>query len=466
MTRQMRLNAFSMNTVGHLSPGLWTHPRDRSTDHNSLAHWTGLARLLERGCLDGLFLADVLGPYDVFGSSPDAALRRAAQVPLGDPMLLVPAMAAVTRHLGFGITSSLSYEPPYLLARRLSTLDHLTEGRVGWNVVTSYLDSATRAMGRPRQVAHDARYDIAEEYMQLAYKLWEGSWEDGAVLADRASGVYAEPSRVHAVHHHGEHYRLDGIHLCEPSPQRTPVLYQAGSSPAGLGFAARRAECVFMSGPSARVIAPRVAELRRRVLAAGREAGDLLVFALMTVVVGRTDAEAQDKLAEYRRHVSIEGALVLRSGWIGVDYSGADPAQPVAHVENDAGRAAMENFTRADPSRQWTVGEVAEHAAIGGVGPLAVGSPATVAEFLVRWMEETGVDGYNLASVVMPETFADVVDLLVPELQRRGVFRQEYAPGTLREKLFGQGPRLPERHPADGFRVGRAPITAAAGGRV
>ena len=255
MTRQMRLNAFSMNTVGHLSPGLWTHPRDRSTGYNSLRHWTELARLLERGCLDGLFLADVLGPYDVFGSGPDAALRRGAQVPLGDPMLLVPAMAAVTEHLGFGITSSLSYEPPYLLARRLSTLDHLTDGRVGWNVVTSYLDSAARAMGRPQQVAHDARYDIAEEYMQLVYKLWEGSWEDGAVLADRARGIYADPARVHAVHHHGAHYRLDGIHLCEPSPQRTPVLYQAGSSPAGLGFAARHAECVFMSGPSARVIA-------------------------------------------------------------------------------------------------------------------------------------------------------------------------------------------------------------------
>ena len=456
MTTQMRLNAFSMNTVGHLSPGLWTHPRDRSTDHNSLAHWTGLARLLERGCLDGLFLADVLGPYDVFGASPDAALRCAAQVPLGDPMLLVPAMAAATEHLGFGITSSLSYEPPYLLARRLSTLDHLTDGRVGWNVVTSYLDSAARAMGRPRQVAHDARYGIAEEYMQLAYKLWEGSWEDGAVLADRARGLYADPSRVHAIHHHGEHFRLDAIHLCEPSPQRTPVLYQAGSSPAGLGFAARHAECVFMSGPSARVIAPRVAELRRRVADAGRRPDDLLVFALMTAVLGRTDAEAQEKLAEYRRHVSIEGALVLLSGWTGVDYSAADPGQLVRHVENDAGRAAMENFTRADPSREWTVGEVAQHAAIGGVGPLAVGSAATVADTLMRWQGETGVDGYNLASVVMPETFADVVELLVPELQRRGAFKRGYAPGTLREKLFGGGARLPERHPADGFRPGRS----------
>ena len=446
--KQMRLNAFLMNAVGHVSPGMWTHPRDRSVEYNSLALWTGLARTLERGCLDGLFLADVLGPYDVFGGTPDAALRHATQVPLGDPMLLVPAMAAVTEHLGFGVTASLSYEPPALLARRLSTLDHLTQGRIGWNVVTSYLDSAARAMGQPRQVAHDARYARAEEYMRLVYKLWEESWEDGAVLADRARGVYAEPSRVHAVRHRGEHFRLDAIHLCEPSPQRTPVLYQAGSSTAGLGFAARHAECVFVSGPSARVIGPRVSALRQRAAEAGRRPGDLLVLALMTVVVGRTDEEAQEKLAEYRRHVSTQGALVLMSGWTGVDFSGLDPDQPVRHVENDAGRAAMENFTRADPLRQWTVGEVAEHAAIGGVGPLAVGSPATVAEFLLGWMAETGVDGFNLASVVLPETFEDIVALLVPELQRRGAFKQGYAPGTLREKLSGGGPRLPERHPA------------------
>jgi FMN-dependent oxidoreductase (nitrilotriacetate monooxygenase family) len=446
--KQMRLNAFLMNTVGHVSPGMWTHPRDRSTDYNSLAHWTGLARTLERGCLDGLFLADVLGPYDVFGGTPDAALRHATQIPVGDPMLLVPAMAAATEHLGFGVTSSLSYEPPYLLARRLSTLDHLTGGRIGWNVVTSYLDSAARAMGQPRQVAHDARYAIAEEYMQLVYKLWEASWEDGAVLADRARGLYAEPSRVHAVHHHGEHFRLDAIHPCEPSPQRTPVLYQAGSSPAGLGFAARHAECVFMSAPSARVIGPRVSALRQLAVEAGRQPDDLLVFALMTVVLGRTDADAEAKLADYRRHVSTEGALVLMSGWTGVDFSGLDPDQPVRYVENDAGRAAMENFTRADPTRSWTVGEVAEHAAIGGVGPLAVGSPATVADFLLDWMAGTGVDGFNLASVVLPETFEDVVALLVPELQRRGAFKRAYAPGTLREKLSGGGPRLPAQHPA------------------
>ena len=181
----------------------------------------------------------MLGVYDVYGSSPDAALRNAAQTPGNDPLLLIPAMAAVTENLGFGVTSNLSFEPPYTFARRMSTLDHLTDGRVGWNVVTGYLDSAARGAGKDKQTAHDDRYDIADEYMEVVYKLWEGSWEDDAVLRDRARGIFADPAKVHRVHHEGKNYRLDAIHLSEPSPQRTPVLYQAGTSPRGRQFAAR-----------------------------------------------------------------------------------------------------------------------------------------------------------------------------------------------------------------------------------
>ncbi len=186
MIKQIRLNAFAMNCVAHQSPGLWTHPRDRTAEYNRLPYWIDLAKTLERGRFDGLFLADVLGVYDVFGGSPDAALRNATQTPANDPLLLIPAMAAVTENLGFGVTSNLSYEPPYTFARRMSTLDHLTEGRIGWNVVTGYLDSAARGAGKDKQTAHDDRYDVADEYMEVVYKLWEGSWEDDAALRDRA----------------------------------------------------------------------------------------------------------------------------------------------------------------------------------------------------------------------------------------------------------------------------------------
>src|SRR5437764_129189 len=301
--KEIRLNAFEMNCVGHQSPGLWAHPRDRSASYTDLAYWTSLAKTLERGKFDGIFLADVLGIYDVYGGSPDAALRHAVQVPVNDPVLLIPAMAAVTEHLGFGVTCTLSYEPPYPLARRMSTLDHLTNGRIGWNIVTGYLDSAARGAGRDKQTAHDDRYDVADEYMEVVYKLWEGSWEDGAALRDRARGIFVDPAKVHRVQHHGQNYRIDAIHLSEPSPQRTPVLYQAGTSPRGRQFAAQHAECVFMSGPSAKIIAPRVAAIRELAAKAGRNPAEILMFSMMTVILGRTEAEAAAKYADYRSHI-------------------------------------------------------------------------------------------------------------------------------------------------------------------
>jgi long-chain alkane monooxygenase len=447
MTKEIRLNAFEMNCVAHQSPGLWRHPRDRSREYRRLDGWIELAKTLERGLFDGLFLADVLGVYDVFGGTAESALRHATQTPVNDPLLLVPAMAAATEHLGFGVTVTLSYEPPFPFARRMSTLDHLTDGRIGWNVVTGYLDSAAKGSGHNGQRPHDERYAVAEDYMEVVYKLWEGSWADDAVVADIKSGVFTRPERVRRVQHDGPHYKLDALHLSEPSPQRTPVLYQAGTSAAGRAFAARHAECVFMSGPSKKVIAPRVAAIRKLAGENGRDPRGILMFAMMTVIVAATDEEAQAKLADYRRYADPEGALTLMSGWTGVDFSRFNPDQVVEHVQSEAGRTALENITRADPDRRWTVREVAEHVSIGGIGPIIVGSPATVADQLEAWIHETDLDGFNLAFVVRPETFVDVVDLLVPELQRRGRYKASYAEGALREKLFGHA-RLDERHPA------------------
>lgn len=192
--KQILLNAFNMNCVGHINHGLWTHPRDTSTQYKTLDYWTDLARLLERGLFDGLFLADIVGVYDVYQDSADLTLRESIQLPVNDPLLTVSAMAAVTRHLGFGVTVNLTYEAPYLLARRFSTLDHLTDGRIGWNIVTGYLESAARAMGLSEQIAHDERYDRADEFLEVAYKLWEGSWDDDAVRADRRAPTGARVS--------------------------------------------------------------------------------------------------------------------------------------------------------------------------------------------------------------------------------------------------------------------------------
>ena len=275
MPKKIHLNAFDMNCVGHIQQGLWTHPRDQSTRYRELHYWTDYARRLEAGLFDGIFFADVVGVYDVLGASPDAAVKGAVQVPVNDPTLLIPAMAAVTQHLGFGVTANLTYEAPFLFARRMSTLDHLTGGRIGWNIVTGYLDSAARANGLSGQTAHDDRYDLADEYMALVYQLWEGSWEDGAVVSDRSRGIYADPARVHKVHHKGLQYQLDAMHLSEPSPQRTPLLYQAGSSSRGSRFAATHAECVFLNGQSQAGVQQIVQGIRSQAVARGRAAGDV-----------------------------------------------------------------------------------------------------------------------------------------------------------------------------------------------
>ncbi len=453
--KEIRLNAFEMNTVGHQSPGLWAHPRDRSASYTDLDYWTRLARTLERGRFDGIFLADVLGIYDVYGGSPAAALRHAVQVPVNDPLLLIPAMAAVTQHLGFGVTCTLSYEPPYTLARRMSTLDHLTKGRAGWNIVTGYLDSAATGMGLAVQPRHDQRYEIAEEYMEVVYRLWEGSWEEGAVRRDREGRVFADPARIHRVRHDGQFYRLDAIHLCEPSPQRTPVLYQAGASDRGRAFAAAHAECIFINGPSPQVVAAQVADLRRRAAQFGRDPADLVIFTLCTVITGESEAAGLAKHAEYRRYADPEAALALFSGWTGVDFSRFRPDDELRYIETEAMRSALASFTSDDPDRVWTVHELAEHVAIGGRGPLFVGAPAQIADRMIDWVETTGVDGFNLAYAVTPESFEDFVELIVPELARRGAYKREYQPGTLREKLFGPGrAHLAPPHPAARYRVG------------
>lgn len=446
MPRQIHLNAFDMNCVGHIQQGLWTHPRDQSTRYLDIHYWTDYAQRLERGLFDGIFFADVVGVYDVLGGSPDAAIRGAAQVPVNDPTLLIPAMAAATQHLGFGVTANLTYEPPYLFARRMSTLDHLTGGRIGWNIVTGYLDSAARAAGLSGQAAHDDRYDLADEYMALVYKLWEGSWEDGAVQADRAGRVYADPARVHAVHHHGLQYRLDAMHLCEPSRQRTPVLYQAGSSARGSRFAATHAECVFINGQGKAGVRRIVDDIRAQAVQQGRLPSDIRVFLGATVVTGRTDAEAQDKYADYQRHVSPEAALAHAAASMGIDFAKYGPDDPIETGQSQAIVSNVDAMTRS-AGPQWTVRKLLAQMPLGSRQPPLVGSAEAVADALIAWTEEAGVDGFNLSRTVVPECFDDFIALVVPLLQERGVYKTAYAEGSLRHKLFGRD-RLPASHPA------------------
>lgn len=435
-----------MNCIAHQSPGLWRHPKDRSMEYKEIEYWTDLAKILEEGKFDGIFIADVLGIYDVYHHSADAALRGAIQIPVNDPLQIIPAMAAVTKHLGFGLTTSISFEHPYPFARRISTLDHLTKGRLGWNIVTSYLDSGSKNIGLKTQLNHDNRYDIADEYLEVLYKLWEGSWQNDAVLRDKTQGVFADPSKVHAISHEGKYFSVPGIHLCEPSPQRTPVLYQAGASSRGQTFASQNAECIFLAAPSKAVTKKFVDGIKEKLLQTGRSPNDIKIYALVSIVTDDTDEKAQKKFEEYQSYGSYDGALTLLSGWSGVNFSQYQATDHVEYIKTNAIQSLLDAYVNADPSKVWTVDEIARWNSLGGNGPVFVGSATTVADKLQEWIEDTGIDGFNLAYILAHQSFQDTVNWIVPELQRRGVYQKEYSSGTLREKLFNKGDYLPDNH--------------------
>ncbi|KAJ5138302.1 uncharacterized protein N7515_003150 [Penicillium bovifimosum] len=458
--KSLILNAFVEMTSGHQSPGLWRHPEDESHRFNDIDHWTELAQMLEAAKFHGIFIADVLGGYDVYKGprNLEPAIVSGAQWPVNEPLAVVPAMAAVTKNIGFGVTITTTYEQPYHLARRLSTVDHLTKGRLGWNVVTGYLDSAARNLGQAEQPHHDDRYLLAEEYIKVTYKLWESSWRQDAVQLDRERGIYTDPTGVRQINHVGKYYNVPGPHLCQPSPQRTPVILQAGTSKAGKTFAAQHAEAIFVAGHSPAVVAKNVKEIRE--LAAsefGRDPQSIKFLALLCPILGKTEEEAKEKFEYYRSLGSIDGALALFGGWTGIDLDTYGEDEELRHVQSNAIRSAVEGWSKATPEvAKWTKKTVGQHITVGGLGATPVGTPEQVADYMERWVAEADVDGFNLAYAVKPGSFKDIIDLLIPELRKRGLFWDDYAvpKGTYRENLYslpGQsGPHAD--HPASKYR--------------
>ncbi len=451
--KKLLANAFYCGSPGQSWAGLWTHPRSKGADYNTPGFWTDLARICERGLLDGIFIADGLGISDVYEGRPDALLRSGSFAPTLDPMLLVPLMSSVTKHLSFGVTGNTTYETPYLLARRLSTLDHLTEGRVAWNVVTGVLEATARAVGLKAMAPHDERYAMADEYMALAYRLWEESWDDGAAVRDRSRMTFSDPRHVRAISHEGKYLNCQAVHLSEPSPQRTPVIFSAGASTAGTDFVGKHAECAFIAYGSRDFARKQVGAIREKCVANGRSHDDVRVFVPATVIVAPTDAEARDIQREYEACTDGAGNLANRSQLMGIDLSKYSLDDPVPGQKTNASQSAGDVLTTgaARPLRirdLMTFGE--------GRDLFLVGSPATVADKLIEWAEYTGVDGLNLTRTVEPDGLRNFCDLLVPELQNRGAFKTEYAEGPMREKLFpGTRGRVKPTHPA-----ARAPAMA------
>ena len=267
--------------------------------------------------------------------------------------------------------------------------------------------------------------------------------------------MFADPAKVHHIGHRGTHFNVPGIHLHEPSPQGSPVIYQAGASPRGVKFAAENAEAIFVGAPTKDILRTLVENIRGQLVAAGRDPYDARIYTLLTIITDETEEAAQAKAAEYRRYASDEGALVFMSGWMGIDLSQYDLDEPIGNVHSNAIQSAVAAFSQAsDTGKEWTIRDIAAWGGIGGMGPLLVGSGESIADQLLEWANDTDVDGFNLAYAVTPGTFTDVIEHVVPALEARGAYDREYVPGTLRHKLFGKGDLLPDHHRGASFRVG------------
>lgn len=439
----MLFSAFNEFVLSHHDQGLWAHPKSRQLELNSPDYWVEIARTLERARFDILFFADVLATYDIYQGSRDAAVESGMQTPVGDPAVLAPVLAYATEHLGIVITENVLQEHPYSFARKMTTLDHLSRGRIGWNIVTSFLPGAGRNLGYGGLPSHEERYARADDYMEVVYKLWETSWEDDAVIRDIERAKYVDPSKIHEINHVGPYYDVVGPHISEPSPQRTPLLFQAAASNVGIDFAGRHAEVLFTSLESSNA-AENITRLRTEAVRAGRRPEDVRIFGGFSFVLGSTEEEARRLDREYREAQSLDAAFAKFSAFWQFDLARLGRNEKLTSILN--GTVANDSVKKVlafSPDKDWTLEEF-----IRWIGSRrTVGTPEQIVADIEHW-QDLGVDGLNISYVISPGTYEDFADHLTPLLLKRGLMREEYAPGTLREKLFGNGPYLPEEHPA------------------
>jgi FMN-dependent oxidoreductase (nitrilotriacetate monooxygenase family) len=442
----MHLNLFTQCSPSPQFAGLWRHPEDRTVSgYRSLQYWTSLAQRLEAACIDVLFFGDSHGVFDVYRASPDPAIQDAVQVPSIAPLLVLSAAANVTQNLGFAVTYSTTHHAPYECARVFSSLDHLTQGRIAWNIVTSFLQSAT-ANGIGEDLPHNDRYDRADEYIEIVRSLWEKSWDDDAVVHDHARNMFTDPAKVHEIRHEGKWFRVRGPHQCEPSLQRTPVLYQAGASSRGADFAARHAEVVFVTLPDLKSGAEQVAGLRQRAANHGRGPNSMKILQGSLVMLGRTREEARKKAELIALLINPEGEFAKWCAWTGFNMAAYSDDVLLSEICSEASKSTLRLLQQASPERHWTVGDLRSFLSMGWRPRrrnALFGTPGEVADQMEEWIANTGVDGFNLLPCPPSSGIDDICDLLVPELQRRGLFRKAYDPAerTLRERYFGTGHR-------------------------
>lgn len=428
--RQMHLGAFINTFLGH-HLAAWRHPDVEPNDITNLQFYKKLAQTAERGKFDVIFVADSL---TIMGED----MQYGPHIRI-DPFILLSALASVTEHIGLVPTVSTSYNEPFHVARKLSSLDHLSNGRAGWNVVTSSLDEEAQNFGRETHYDHSERYEIAQEFVELAKKLWDG-WEDGAIIANKETGEYIDPNKLHHINHKGKYFSVKGPLNVPRSPQGYPVIVQAGASERGREFAAQTAEVFFTISPSTLEEGQAAyADMKRRLVKNGRSEDDLKIMPGVVPFVGKTEEEAKEKYDTLQELILPQLGLTFLSKYVGADLSafpldGPLPELPeISEINMEKGRYQV----LADLSKKegLTIKELGRRFANNQGHLMVIGSAEQVADKLEEWFVNKACDGFNVKFPHFPGAVDDFVDLVIPELQKRGLFRTEYTGQTLRENL-------------------------------
>ncbi len=440
-TRQLRLGAFMRPVSIHTAA--WRYPGGMPDANFNFQHLKRFAQTLERGKFDAFFMADHLALLNM----PVSALMRSATVTSFDPPTLLPALAVVTERLGLIATASTTFDQPYHIARRFASLDHLSGGRAGWNVVTTSNPDAALNFGLDEHMDHDERYRRAREFIDVVTGLWD-SWADDAFIRDVETGIYFDPDRLHTLNHKGEFLSVRGpLNVARPI-QGWPVIVQAGASDAGRQLAAETAEMIFAAGGTLADAKRFYADVKSRMERVGRNRDHLKILPGALVVVGDTVEEARRKRAHLDSLVHYDSAIASLSIALGTDAMRFDPDGPLPDIpETNQSKSGRERAILLAQRENLTVRQLAQR--LGGYGGMAfVGTPATIADTMEQWLVEEGSDGFNVMFPYLPAGLDDFVDRVVPELQRRGIFRREYEGRTLRENLglprpanqfFGEG---------------------------
>lgn len=435
MVRQMHLISFPEYLEGThyaLQADVDAGHRDGFRGSTAIKFWQKVAATLERGCFDGIFFADSGAVYDRYKGSVDPTLKYGIGWPRHDPLAILTPMAMASEHLGFAFTMSIASVLPYPAMRTLSTLDFLSDGRFGWNIVTGNARMEYEAAGMS-EMDHDERYDRADEYMQICNQIWDALPAD-AIVMDRGNGIIADPSKVGRIDFKGKYFKSKGVPLVAPSPQGRPVLFQAGSSGRGQKFALQNADVIFSIQADTEAMKAYVDELEAAAAQMGRRDKVRVIFGIQ-VVVGSTEAEAKRRHEEMLGRFSLEASLARLSGSLGVDFSQYDLDTPMEEWPTQASQGLVKAMARKVGGKSLTLRDVAASWATSIGTPHIVGTPEQVAQGMIDMWTRSGAHGFNVRPATVPDSIVEFVDNVVPILQSKGVFRKHYAGKTFRENI-------------------------------